>query len=384
MSKVGIIGQGYVGSALSWAAAKAGHTVIGFDVNQILVNDLNKKNSENYMATSDPRDLRNCSVLIIAVPTPLTKNKLPDLSYIEDAIKMISENIDSPVLIINESTSYPGTLRNLIERKIFELSGVNHFYAASPERVDPGNTKWNMSNTPRLVAGLSSEGTKQAVSFYSTFCNNVIPVSSAEVAETAKLFENTFRQVNIALVNELAQICRALEIDSREVIKSAGTKPFGFMEFSPGAGVGGHCIPIDPLYLSYAAAQNGVEVKFIKLADQINRSMPQYVLERVLKDFKGDLKFKKVVVIGLAYKPNISDTRESAAIDLIELLRSERANVSWHDDFVLNWNGEKSTNLNGFDVAIVVTRHSNLDLESLSKISYVFDCTGSIQGAHQI
>ena len=384
MSKVGIIGQGYVGSALSWAAAKAGHTVIGFDVNQILVNDLNKKNSENYMATSDPRDLRNCSVLIIAVPTPLTKNKLPDLSYIEDAIKMISENIDSPVLIINESTSYPGTLRNLIARKIFELSGVNHFYAASPERVDPGNTKWNMSNTPRLVAGLSSEGTKQAVSFYSTFCNNVIPVSSAEVAETAKLFENTFRQVNIALVNELAQICRALEIDSREVIKSAGTKPFGFMEFSPGAGVGGHCIPIDPLYLSYAAAQNGVEVKFIKLADQINRSMPQYVLERVLKDFKGDLKFKKVVVIGLAYKPNISDTRESAAIDLIELLRSERANVSWHDDFVLNWNGEKSTNLNGFDVAIVVTRHSNLDLESLSKISYVFDCTGSIQGAHQI
>ena len=384
MSKVGIIGQGYVGSALSWAAAKAGHTVIGFDVNQILVKDLNKKKIENYIATSDPRELRNCSVLIIAVPTPLTRNKLPDLSYIEDAIKMISENIDSPLLIINESTSYPGTLRNLIARKIFELSGVNHFYAASPERVDPGNTKWDMSNTPRLVAGLSSEGTKQAVSFYSTFCNNVISVSSAEVAETAKLFENTFRQVNIALVNELAQICHSLEIDSREVIKSAGTKPFGFMEFSPGAGVGGHCIPIDPLYLSYAAAQNGVEAKFIKLADQINRSMPQYVLERVLKDFKGDLKFKKVVVIGLAYKPNISDTRESAAIDVIELLRSERVNVIWHDDFVLNWNGEKSTNLNGFDVAIVVTRHSNLDLNSLSKISYIFDCTGSIQSAHQI
>ena len=384
MSKVGIIGQGYVGSALSWAAAKAGHTVIGFDVNQILVNDLNNKKTENYVATSDPTELKNCSVLIIAVPTPLTKNKLPDLSYIENAIKMISENIDSPVLIINESTSYPGTLRNLIARKIFELSGVNHFYAASPERVDPGNTKWDMSNTPRLVAGLSSEGTKQAVSFYSTFCSNVISVSSAEVAETAKLFENTFRQVNIALVNELAQICHSLEIDSREVIKSAGTKPFGFMEFSPGAGVGGHCIPIDPLYLSYAAAQNGVEVRFIKLADQINRSMPQYVVERVLKDFKGDLKFKKVIVIGLAYKPNISDTRESAAIDVIELLRSERANVSWHDDFVLNWNGEKSTNLNGFDVAIVVTRHSNLDLDNLNKISYIFDCTGSIQGAHQI
>ena len=384
MSKVGIIGQGYVGSALSWAAAKAGHTVIGFDVNQILVNDLNNKKTENYVATSDPTELKNCSVLIIAVPTPLTKNKLPDLSYIENAIKMISENIDSPVLIINESTSYPGTLRNLIARKILELSSVNHFYAASPERVDPGNTKWDMSNTPRLVAGLSSEGTKQAVSFYSTFCSNVISVSSAEVAETAKLFENTFRQVNIALVNELAQICHSLEIDSREVIKSAGTKPFGFMEFSPGAGVGGHCIPIDPLYLSYAAAQNGVEVRFIKLADQINRSMPQYVVERVLKDFKGDLKFKKVIVIGLAYKPNISDTRESAAIDVIELLRSERANVSWHDDFVLNWNGEKSTNLNGFDVAIVVTRHSNLDLDNLNKISYIFDCTGSIQGAHQI
>jgi UDP-N-acetyl-D-glucosamine dehydrogenase len=384
MSKVGIIGQGYVGSALSWAAAKAGHTVIGFDVNQILVNDLNSKKTENYIATSDPKELKDCSVLIIAVPTPLTKDKLPDLSYIEKAIKMITENIDSPILIINESTSYPGTLRNLIARKIFEQSGVNHFYAASPERVDPGNIKWDMSNTPRLVAGLSSEGTKQAVSFYSTFCNNVISVSSAEVAETAKLFENTFRQVNIALVNELAQICHLLEIDSREVIKSAGTKPFGFMEFSPGAGVGGHCIPIDPLYLSYVAAQNGVEVKFVKLADQINRSMPRYVVERVLKDFKGDLKFKKVVVIGLAYKPNISDTRESVAIDVIELLRAERAIVSWHDDFVLDWNGEKSSNLNGFDIAIVVTRHSNLDLESLSKISYVFDCTGSIQSAHQI
>jgi UDP-N-acetyl-D-glucosamine dehydrogenase len=257
-------------------------------------------------------------------------------------------------------------------------------YASSPERVDPGNNKWTQKNTPRLLAGLTPEATAMAQKFYSSFCDEIIEVSSPEVAEAAKLFENTFRQVNIALVNEFAQISNALDIPTREVLDAAATKPFGFMSFQPGPGVGGHCIPVDPSYLAYVAENVGVPAEFIKRANQVNLGMPAYVVSRVAKEF-GSLKGKKVVVVGISYKANISDTREAPAALIISELQKQGADVSWHDPVVGTWNGQKSSELKGFDVAIVATKHDVVS-ESAIKASapYVFDCTGSIKGVAEL
>jgi UDP-N-acetyl-D-glucosamine dehydrogenase len=253
-------------------------------------------------------------------------------------------------------------------------------YASSPERVDPGNQKWTQKNTPRLLAGLTPEAPALARKFYSSFCDEIIEVSTPEVAEAAKLFENTFRQVNIALVNEFAQISDALDIPTREVLDAAATKPFGFMSFQPGPGVGGHCIPVDPSYLAYVAENVGVPAEFIKRANQVNLGMPAYVVSRVAKDI-GSLKGKKVVVVGISYKANVSDTREAPAALVIDELKKQGAEVSWHDPVVGTWNGQSSSELKGFDVAIVVTKHDVVS-ESAIKASaaYVFDCTGSIKG----
>jgi UDP-N-acetyl-D-glucosamine dehydrogenase len=288
--------------------------------------------------------------------------------------------VKKPVLVINESTSYPGTLRNEIAAAIEEGTGLGHLYASSPERVDPGNGKWSQKNTPRLLAGLTPEATELARKFYSTFCDEIIEVSTPEVAEAAKLFENTFRQVNIALVNEFAQISDALDIPTREVLDAAATKPFGFMSFKPGPGVGGHCIPVDPSYLAYVAENVGVPAEFIKRANQVNLGMPAYVVSRVVKDV-GSLKGKKVVIVGIAYKANVSDTREAPAVLVIDELKKLGAEVFWHDPIVGVWNGESSSELKGFDVAIVVTKHDAVS-EAAIKASalYVFDCTGSIKG----
>jgi UDP-N-acetyl-D-glucosamine dehydrogenase len=263
---------------------------------------------------------------------------------------------------------------------IEKASGLGHKYASSPERVDPGNDKWTQKNTPRLVAGLTPEATKLALKFYSSFCDQIIEVSTPEVAEAAKLFENTFRQVNIALVNEFAQISVALDIPTREVLDAAATKPFGFMSFQPGPGVGGHCIPVDPSYLAYVAENVGVPAEFIKRANQVNLGMPAYVVSRVVKDV-GSLKGKNVVVIGVSYKANVSDTREAPAALVIDELKRQGAEVSWHDPVVGTWNGQSSSELKGFDLAIVVTKHDAVS-EAAIKASapYVFDCTGSTEG----
>ena len=257
-------------------------------------------------------------------------------------------------------------------------------YASSPERVDPGNEKWTQKNTPRLLAGLTPEATKLARKFYSSFCDDIIQVSTPEVAEAAKLFENTFRQVNIALVNEFAQIADALGISGREVLNAAATKPFGFMEFKPGPGVGGHCIPVDPTYLAYVANEVGVPATFIKRANEVNLAMPAYVVKRVTAGAGGSVKDKSVVVVGVSYKANIADTRETPAASIIELLRQAGAVVTWHDPLVGSWQGEESSELGACDVAVVVTKHDVVSVADIKKSSYVFDCTGSIAGADGI
>jgi UDP-N-acetyl-D-glucosamine dehydrogenase len=380
--KVAIIGQGYVGRSIAVASVGAGHSVIGFDTDASIISTL--KISGDYQGTTDASLIGSSEVVVIAVPTPLDGARKPDLSAVKAACKTIIESVNKPVLVINESTSYPGTLRNEIAVAIEKASGLGHMYASSPERVDPGNNKWTQKNTPRLLAGLTPEATAMAQKFYSSFCDEIIEVSSPEVAEAAKLFENTFRQVNIALVNEFAQISNALDIPTREVLDAAATKPFGFMSFQPGPGVGGHCITVDPSYLAYVAENVGVPAEFIKRANQVNLGMPAYVVSRVAKEF-GSLKGKKVVVVGISYKANISDTREAPAALIISELQKQGADVSWHDPVVGTWNGQKSSELKGFDVAIVATKHDVVS-ESAIKASapYVFDCTGSIKGVAEL
>ena len=401
--RVAIIGQGYVGLTISAFAAEH-HDVVGFDMNAVVVERLNKGISHiegvdsvmlkkwidagKYRATTNGADIANAQVVVIAVPTPLDKNRKPDLTFIESACKTIGENLKGAALIINESTSFPGTVRDVIKPSIEKYSKVKivHQYAVSPERVDPGRVDWNQKNTPRLYAGLTSEATAGAREFYSTFCDNLVEVSSPEVAEAAKLFENTFRQVNIALVNEFAQITNALGISVHETLDAANSKPYGFMRFNPSAGVGGHCIPVDPSYLAYVAAGVGVPATFIERANEVNLDMPKYVVARVAKDNGGSLKGKRVQVIGVAYKPNVADTRETPAEQVIEELERVGAVVSWHDPVVGGWHGQKSGALGDVagtaaEIAIVVTLHGVLDAKTvIASAPYVFDTTGKLSG----
>jgi UDP-N-acetyl-D-glucosamine dehydrogenase len=337
--------------------------------------------SSSYMASADASALDGSDVIVIAVPTPLDAQRNPDLSFVHAAAELIQNNVKSLALIVNESTSYPGTLRNEIAARI---TGVDHLYASSPERVDPGNTQWGTKNTPRLIGGLTPAAVAKACEFYGSFCDAVIEVSSPEVAEAAKIFENTFRQVNIALVNEFAQISDALDISSREVIEAAATKPYGFMAFNPGPGVGGHCIPVDPSYLAHVANQVGVPATFIKRANEVNLAMPAYVVKRVIAGNCGSIKGKKVVVVGASYKSNVADTRETPAAAVIDLLREQGATVTWHDNLVGSWRGETSSPIAGADIAVVVTKHDGVDVAAIKACGYVFDCTGQIAGVDGI
>jgi len=396
--KIAIIGQGYVGLTISAFASKL-HEVIGFDNNPATAANLNAGKSHiegvdssqiasaiasgKYRATSNVTDISEAEIVVIAVPTPLTKDRKPDLTFIESACKSIGENLKNPALIINESTSFPGTVRNYIKPLVEKYSKkpLNHLYAISPERVDPGRVDWDQKNTPRLYAGLTPEASVKTREFYSTFCDNLIEVSSPEVAEAAKLFENTFRQVNIALVNEFAEIAHALGISVHETLDAANTKPYGFMKFNPSAGVGGHCIPVDPTYLAFVAAQQGVPATFIERANEVNLEMPKYIVSRVTADNGGSLKGKKVQVIGVSYKPNVADTRETPAEIVIEELKAMGAEVTWHDPVVKSWQGSNSSDLGGSEIAIVVTLHEVMDkLEVTKSAPYVFDTTGKLSG----
>ena len=401
--KIVVIGQGYVGLPIAMHAAKAGYEVVGFDLNSELVSDLNSGKSHieditstelsaiiqlsKYRATENPEDINRAEIAVIAVPTPLNKNREPDLSFIESACEILSKHLTNSALIINESTSYPGTLRNLIAKKVDEKSSFSHRFAISPERVDPGNKDWGIKNTPRLFAGLTREAAVETQIFYANFCNNLIEVSSPEVAEAAKLFENSFRQVNIALVNELALISRTLGISVREVLEAADSKPYGFMKFNPGLGVGGHCIPVDPTYLAFVAKKGGTPAAFIELANSVNLEMPTKIVERIKKENGGSLAKKKILVCGISYKQDVADVRESPSIRLIEALEDEKAAVTWYDPVVKNWSGNDSCDpISGsYDITILAIAHSTMDLEKIAKSSpYVFDCVGLINTAHQL
>ena len=387
--KIVIIGQGYVGSALAFAAAKAGHNVIGFDTNTKVIGDLKEKESnlKNYFPTNTEADLKDQDAYIIAVPTPLDENNQPDLSYLIQASKLIAKSATKGALVINESTSYPGTLREIVITEIEKVNKSQFLYASAPERIDPANSKWNIKNTPRILAGINEQSTTAALEFYKSICDDVTAVSSPEVAESAKLFENTFRQVNIALVNELAQISSKLGISANEVIAAAATKPFGFMRFNPGLGVGGHCIPIDPIYLAQKAEQLGAPAKFIRQANLVNQQMPLYVLQRLKELLGGNLKDKKICIVGISYKADVTDLRESPSLVLLKELQNSGSHVVFHDDEVKEYNGSKSTQLspNSFDLTVVAVHHSDLAVDSVIKSApIVFDCTGSIAGVHQL
>lgn len=398
--KVGIIGQGYVGLTIA-AFASEHFAVVGFDSNPKIVAQLNLGISHiegvessqlqklvregKYLATTSGSALSDVDLVVISVPTPLTNDRKPDLAYIDAACKTIGENISKPVLVINESTSFPGTLRKYIKPAIEKYSKfpIEHLYAISPERVDPGRADFNQKNTPRLFSGLTPEASAETRKFYSKFCDKLVEVSSPEVAEAAKLFENTFRQVNIALVNEFAQIAHSLGIGVYETLDAANTKPYGFMKFTPSAGVGGHCIPVDPTYLAAIAEEYGAPATFIRRANEVNLDMSKYVVDRVEADNCGSLVGKSVLVVGIAYKPNVADVRETAAELVIDHLRSRGAVVSWHDDVVGTWNGESSSPLNGADISVVVTMHDSVKASDvLASAPYVFDTTGKLEGVH--
>jgi nucleotide sugar dehydrogenase len=385
--QVAIVGQGYVGLPLAMAAVGAGHSVVGIDSDAGLVSSLSSgvsaiedvSDSElaaaiksGYSVSGSFSAVGDCSVVVVCVPTPLDAAGAPDISILVEVVNSVASVVKPGVLVIVESTIATGTIRKVIAPILEAKLGVGHFdLVYSPERIDPLNKKWGVKNTPKLVAGLSEVALSRAVSFYSGFVSTVVPGSSVEVIETAKLLENSFRFVNISFINEISVLCDALGIDVLEVIDAAASKPYGFMPFYPGAGVGGHCIPVDPIYLASAARDAGSPSRFIELARDINSAMPAYFVGRAVEKL-GTLSGKAIIVIGVAYKANVSDTRESAAEKLIDLLRGAGAIVSWHDDVVGTWRGEESSALSAsFDLAILVTPHDGLDMAALGSVPVI-------------
>jgi UDP-N-acetyl-D-glucosamine dehydrogenase len=352
--------------------------VVGFDIDLQVIKNLNNGISDvpgiqkddlvrlmkigQYTPTNTRELLESSEVIIIAVPTPLDLARKPDLTYLESAAKMIGLYASDNTLVVNESTSYPGTLRNFIKPTIEKISSKSFLYAAAPERVDPGNAKWNLKNTPRVIAGLTDQAANMAISCYSSFCDEIYQAPSAEIAEASKLFENTYRQVNIALVNEFSEIANSLGFSTTEAIKAASTKPFGFNAFYPSIGVGGHCIPVDPSYLSYAAELSGIKTKFIDLANETNLSAHIKVAARIKDYMEGNLEGIKIQIAGIAYKPNVSDLRESAALLLINELKNMGAKISWHDPVVKTLDDIKSEPLSTeIDLGLIVTPHDAID-----------------------
>ena len=380
-----VVGQGYVGLPLSVNAAKSGYKVYGFDISNEKIEQLKKGHTDspeikksdllwlqkkgNIEFTSTIPKLNKRSIFVIAVPTPLDSNRKPDLSLLINACELVARVIVDNSLVVNESTSYIGTLRDLIKPTIDKLSlAKDIIYAVAPERIDPGNSKWGMKNTPRVIAGLDNVATQITVKFYSKFCDQIHIASKPEVAEAAKLFENTFRQVNIALVNELSNIADIIGFSTHETIKAASTKPFGFMPFYPSIGVGGHCIPVDPSYLAFSAESAGADAKFINLANITNSAMPKIIAERIKTILEGNLSGKRIQIAGITYKPNISDLRESPALDLINELKLLGASVSWHDPFVTELNEQQSSKLNSdIDLGLIITPHDQIDFSIWKK-----------------
>jgi len=394
-----IIGQGYVGLPLAMAAVDAGWTVIGIDnfaakVSQINggsspVEDISDKQLQaaisngHYKATTDFSAVAQASVITICVPTPLDTKREPDLTLLQSAITAIAPHVSNEALVVSESTSYPGTLRDVIIPIVNKLKCEDVrtvYFACAPERVNPGDAIWKQKNTPRLVGAIDEESQIRALAFYESICDAVVAVSTPEVAEAAKLLENTFRLVNIALINEFTQLCSASGINVHEVIDAASSKPYGYMPFKPGVGVGGHCIPVDPLYLTWWARQNGNRAEFVESADLINQEMPKYVAERALSLIDPSINNPKVLILGVAYKPGVGDVRETPASELREYLKAQGADVAWHDPLVPVWEGSNPVGLDWTcDVAILATKQPGMNLEQLlGRGVPILDCTNSL------
>ena len=396
-----IIGQGYVGLPLAMAAVDAGWTVIGVDNFEAKVAQINGGSSPVedisdaqlrtaiskgvYKATTDYSEVSQASVITICVPTPLDEKREPDLALLRNAATGIAPYVSNGTLVVSESTSYPGTLRDIIVPIVNQLKPKDSskvYFASAPERVNPGDPIWNQKNTPRLVGSIDTESQQRALAFYESICDAAVSVSTPEVAEAAKLLENTFRLVNIALINEFTQLCSASGINVHEVIDAASSKPYGFMPFRPGVGVGGHCIPVDPLYLTWWARQNGGKAAFVESADSINHAMPKYVADRALSMVDSSIKNPKVLILGVAYKPGVGDVRETPVSELRDHLKAQGADVAWHDPLVPVWEGSNPVDLDwSCDVAILATKQPGMNLNQLiTRGIQILDCTNSITG----
>ena len=394
-----IIGQGYVGLPLAMAAVDAGWSVIGIDNLEAKVAQINSGSSPVedisdiqlqralangvYKASTNFSLVGQASVITICVPTPLGHNREPDITLLRTAATAIAPFVANETLIVSESTSYPGTLRNVIipivdSNKPAESSAI--YFASAPERVNPGDPVWNQKNTPRLVGAIDEPSKSRALAFYESICDAAVSVSTPEVAEAAKLLENTFRLVNIALINEFTQLCSASGINVNDVIDAASSKPYGFMPFRPGVGVGGHCIPVDPLYLTWWARQNGGKAELVEKADVINHAMPKYVAKRALGMVDSSITKPKVLILGIAYKAGVGDVRETPVSELRDFLISKGAEIGWHDPLVPIWEGSKPVGLEwDCDVAILATKQPGMDLERLAGRGIkILDCTNSI------
>src|SRR6266850_1070761 len=416
---VGVVGLGYVGLPLLAEFAGSGFQATGFEVDEnkaaqinageSYIGDVNSSiirdhvASKRLRATTDFDRLKDCDAIIICVPTPLRKTKEPDVSYILAAAEEIKQRLHQGQLIILESTTYPGTTDEVL-LPMFEETGLkldsDFLLAFSPERVDPGNPEFQTHNIPKVVGGVTPDSTEAAAFLYSQIVKEVHSVSSARVAETAKLLENTFRAVNIGMANEMARLCYALNIDTWEVISAAATKPFGFMAFYPGPGIGGHCIPLDPHYLSWKARQHGFDSRFISLAEEVNSRMPEHVVQLVadgLNDDRKAMKGSRILLVGVAYKRDIADVRESPALSIIDRLRSRGCDVRYHDPFVRRLNfddahtessGEpmSSVELNdeeiqSSDCVLIVTNHSQIDYHRIIELApLIVDTRNALNG----
>lgn len=410
-ARVGVLGLGYVGLPLAVEFAQAGFDVVGIDVQQSKVDQFNSGHSYvkdvkddvfrplvesgKLRATTDYSVIRELDTIDICVPTPLRKTKDPDMSYVVAASDAIAEHMHPGLLVMLESTTYPGTTDELVLPKLQERGfsvGKDFFLCFSPERVDPGNPKYQTSNIPKVVGGITPACTELGALFYKQALETVVPVSSTRVAEMVKLLENTFRMINIGLVNEMALMCDRMDIDVWEVIDAAATKPFGFMPFYPGPGLGGHCIPIDPFYLSWKSKEAGIEARFIELAGYINGRMPEFVIEKVqnaLNDASKPVRGSRVHILGTAYKRNIDDVRESPALDIILLLQRLGATVTFSDPFIpkLQINGttlesqETLPSVEAADCVVIVTDHTGIDYASvIEKSKLIVDTRNALKG----
>ncbi len=402
--KIGIVGLGYVGLPLAVAFAEAGQEVVGLDADARKVEALSAGRSyiedipdtvlaplsERLRATVDYADLRDCEAVVICVPTPLTGSREPDLSYLTGAGSALAEVLAAGQLVVLESTTYPGTTRERLQPILEQggLSAGSDFHLAfSPERIDPGRTDYTVRTTPKLVGGITASCAERARALYELVCDEVVVLSTPEAAELSKLLENIFRSVNIALVNELAQLCDRLGIDVWEVIEAAGTKPFGFMRFDPGPGMGGHCLPVDPFYLAFKAREHGFYPEFIELAGKVNRAQPTYCVDRIaraLNEIEKPVKGSRVLLLGVSYKAGVGDVRESPALEIAGLLRDLGAEIAYHDPHVPELKAlglssvELASALPEADIAAIVTAHPELDYENVvASVPLVLDFRGA-------